>query len=235
MLPAPVATALTGAGEPWKLRNVLSPTEAPALQTPDRPECFRDVAARPRFRGAQYLSRPPQRSYAPRMGSLVIDVRPARSGDAADLANVYALSWREAYSGIIPSVTLERMIVRRGAGWWREALRRRSLLVLDVGGLVVGYASFAVVRSGTHGRHAEVQELYLRPEYQGVGLGSRLFSNVLRRVKDRGYARVLLRALAENDRANGFYERHGGKVIARSSEALGGRNLPCTWYEFRIH
>ena len=88
-----------------------------------------------------------------------------------------------------------------------------------------------------HGRGragaAEVQELYLRPEYQGIGLGVRLFSAVLKRVRARGYGRVLVRALADNDRANGFYLRRGGKLVARSEETLGGRALPCIWYEFR--
>ena len=79
----------------------------------------------------------------------------------------------------------------------------------------------------------KLQELYLRPEYQGIGLGTRLFAAALRRVKARGYARVLVRALADNDRANHFYERRGGKVVARTDETLGGRTLPCIWYEFR--
>jgi GNAT superfamily N-acetyltransferase len=167
------------------------------------------------------------------MSSLVIDVRPARTADAAQLAEVYASSWREAYSGIIPALTLERMIVRRGPTWWRDALSRRTIMVLDVGGAVAGYASFAMMHGRGRAGAAEVQELYLRPEYQGIGLGVRLFAAVLRRVNGRGYSRVLVRALADNDRANCFYQRHGGKLFARTDESLGGRTLPCIWYEFR--
>jgi ribosomal protein S18 acetylase RimI-like enzyme len=167
------------------------------------------------------------------MTSLVIDVRPARPADAADLAEVYAAAWREAYAGIIPALTLERMIVRRNALWWRDVVGRRSIMVLDVGGTVAGYSSFAPMHGRTQPGAAEVQELYLRPEYQGIGLGIRLFTSVLKRIRARGYPRVLVRALADNDRANGFYQRHGGKLVARTEESLGGRNLPCTWYEFR--
>ena len=165
------------------------------------------------------------------MSALVIDVRPARPSDATQLADVYEAAWREAYAGIIPAVTLQRMIARRGPAWWRSVLQRRTLLVLDVGGIVAGYSTFAPA-SG-HANAAEVQELYLRPEYQGVGLGLRLFETVLRRVKARGYHRVLVRALAENERANAFYRRRGGSIVARADEALGGRSLPCVWYEFR--
>jgi len=167
------------------------------------------------------------------MPSLVIDVRPARVADAVQLADAYAVAWREAYSGIIPTLTLERVIIRRSSPWWREALSRRPILVLDVGGTVAGYASFAPGNSRGRPNAAEVQELYLRPEYQGIGLGGRLFTAVLKRIRARGYARVLVRALADNDRANGFYARRGGKIVARTDETLGGRSLPCIWYEFR--
>lgn len=167
------------------------------------------------------------------MSSLVIDVRAARAPDAAQLADVYAASWREAYAGIIPALTLERMIIRRGPGWWREALGRRTIMVLDVGGAVAGYSSFAVMHGRSRPGTAEVQELYLRPEYQGIGLGTRLFAGVLRRIGGRGYSRVLVRALADNERANAFYLRRGGKLCARTDETLGGRTLPCIWYEFR--
>ncbi len=176
------------------------------------------------------------------MTSLVIDVRPARAADATELANVYAGAWREAYSGIIPALTLEKMIVRRSAPWWREAVRKRAILVIEVGGAVVGYASFSILSGGNApgrpgqkpaGGAAEIQELYLAPEYQGIGLGGRLFAAALKRIGGRGYSRVLVRVLADNDRAHAFYRRRGGKVVARTEESLGGRTLPCCWFEFR--
>ena len=172
------------------------------------------------------------------MTSLVIDVRPARAADASELADVYAGAWREAYSGIIPALTLEKMIVRRSAPWWREAVRKRAILVIEVGGAVVGYASFSILSgSSPAGKPAagaaEIQELYLAPEYQGIGLGGRLFAAALKRIGGRGYSRVLVRALADNDRAQNFYRRRGGKVVARTEETLGGRALPCAWFEFR--
>jgi GNAT superfamily N-acetyltransferase len=168
------------------------------------------------------------------MTSLVTDVRPARLSDAAELADVYAEAWEEAYSGLIPTLVLRRMIARRGAVWWRAAIQRRVILVLEVGGAIAGYASFAPAPGRAHPGAAEIQEFYLAPVYQGIGFGVRLFSAALKRIRGRGYTRVLVRALAENDRANRFYLRHGGSLIARSEESLGERSLPCFWYEFRL-
>lgn len=183
------------------------------------------------------------------MTSLVIDVRPALASDAAELAEVHAAAWKEAYSGIIPALTLEKMIVRRSAPWWRANVERRTFLVLQVGPAIAGYASFAAMSRGPalpapargaarrpaagRGGAAEIHEIYLRPEYQGIGLGGRLFAATLKRIRARGYARVLVRALAENTRAHGFYTRLGGALVAKGEETLGERKLPCFWYEFR--
>ncbi|MYZ47999.1 GNAT family N-acetyltransferase [Propylenella binzhouense] len=169
------------------------------------------------------------------MTALVIDVRKGRPADAEGIADVHAAAWREAYSGLIPAVALERMIVRRSAPWWREAVaKKRGLLVLDVGGKVAGYTTFGAARTRTSATVAEVQEFYLAPEYQGIGLGARLFAGAVKMLRAQGYVRLVIRALAENDRAVTFYERRGGRLVARSEETLGGKALPCLWFEFRL-
>ena len=79
----------------------------------------------------------------------VVHIRPARTKDAAALADVYAEAWRGAYRGIIPHLSLERMIARRGEAWWKRALaERRPLLVLDFDGAASGYATFGRSRAG---------------------------------------------------------------------------------------
>ena len=73
----------------------------------------------------------------------VVHIRPARTKDASALADVYAEAWRGAYRGIIPHLSLERMIARRGETWWKRALAaRRPLLVLDFDGAASGYATY---------------------------------------------------------------------------------------------
>ena len=64
-------------------------------------------------------------------------------------ADVYAEAWRGAYRGIIPHLSLERMIARRGEAWWKRALAdRRPLLVLDFDGAASGYATYGRCRAG---------------------------------------------------------------------------------------
>ena len=100
--------------------------------------------------------------------------------------------------------------------------------MLDVDGAVAGYATFAPASGRGVTGAAEIQEIYLRPEYQGIGLGSRLFAAALKRIKSRGYGRVLVRALAENDRATGFHTRRGGRLIARTDENSADAPFPAS-------
>ncbi len=167
------------------------------------------------------------------MSDLVTGIRHAKSHDSSALAEVFDAAWREAYLGVIPTVALERMIARRGPVWWSSAVGRgRPLVVLDVGHRIAGYASYGRCRDRALPAQGEIDELYLAPEYQGVGFGRRLFRAVRNDLADRGLKRVAVWALADNERARAFYERLGGRVVAETSERLGGVRLSKVAYLF---
>ena len=168
------------------------------------------------------------------MSELLISIRRARSEDATGLSRVFDSAWREAYQGIIPGVALEKMIARRGPRWWRSTVGRgRPLVVLDVGQGIAGYVSYGRCRDRSLPADGEVDELYLMPEYQGVGYGRRLFNAVRNDLRDRDMHRVVVWALAENRRACGFYEGMGGRSVARIEERIGGAPLAKVAYLFR--
>jgi ribosomal protein S18 acetylase RimI-like enzyme len=167
------------------------------------------------------------------MKELVISIRRAKSEDAAALSSVFDAAWREAYLGIIPSVTLERMISRRGPRWWLSTIGRgRPLVVLEVGETVAGYVSYGRCRDRSLPADGEIDELYLAPEYQGVGFGKRLFRAVRNDLLDRDIKRIAVWSLSDNERACSFYQRMGGKRIKETSERIGGTSLSKTAYLF---
>lgn len=162
------------------------------------------------------------------MPTVEVHVREARPADARALADIHAAAWREAYLGIIPAIELERMIARRGSVWWLAAVRRgRNIAVVDFGGELAGYSSFGAGRTRSLGE-GEIYELYLRPEYQGVGLGRHLFDTVRSKVRKRRLRGLVVWSLADNERACGFYRALGGTERARSSERMGGVMLDKT-------
>lgn len=167
------------------------------------------------------------------MSTLLISIRRARTEDAAALSRVFDAAWREAYQGIIPALALERMIARRGPRWWLSTIGRgRPLVVLDVGDTVAGYVSYGRCRDRSLPANGEIDELYLAPEHQGLGFGTRLFQAVRNDLVDRGMKRVAVWSLSENDRARAFYERLGGRLIAEAADRAAGANLTKVAYLF---
>ncbi|MCO6051203.1 GNAT family N-acetyltransferase [Mesorhizobium sp. RP14(2022)] len=160
------------------------------------------------------------------MSTLTIDIRKAEPADAGSIAAVHEAAWRNAYSGIIPYRALNTMIGRRGARWWTGALgRAASVLVVEMEGDVVGYATLGRNRARELPQAGEIYELYLSPECQGVGLGSRLFTAARERLQANGLKGLVVWALEENLNALDFYRGRGGRDVAEGVEVFDGRAL----------
>lgn len=167
------------------------------------------------------------------MSTRTTSIRRAREADLGSLSTVFDASWREAYRGIIPGVELERLIAGRDRAWWRSALRRgRPIALVETGERVVGYAAYGRTRSRALGTQAEIDELYLMPEYQGIGLGRRLFKAVRNDLADHGLTQLGVWSLEENDRAGAFYEGLGGRAGPRVMDRVAGVALPKVGYLF---
>ena len=160
------------------------------------------------------------------MNTLAIDIRKAESRDAEAIADVHHQAWRGAYSGIIPHRALNAMINRRGSEWWANAIgRAATVLVVEIGGKVAGYATIGRNRARDLAQQGEIYELYLRPEYQGIGLGSRLFAAAREKLADSGLKGMVVWALEDNAGALSFYEGAGGRDIAEGVEMFDQKAL----------
>lgn len=160
------------------------------------------------------------------MNTLTIDIRKAEPRDAREIADVHMEAWRGAYAGIIPHRALSSMINRRGADWWANAIRRAAtVLVVEIGGNIAGYATIGRNRARELRQQGEIYELYLRPEYQGIGLGSRLFAAARRALADNGLRGMVVWALEDNANALSFYAGAGGRDVAEGVEIFEQRAL----------
>ena len=118
------------------------------------------------------------------------------------------------------------MIQRRGASWWRAAIERQTvILLLEMHDKVVGYATIGRNRVKTLPFDGEVYELYLMPEYQGIGAGSHLFLAAMGELKRRGLSGAVVWVLADNDPAIRFYENAGGRQVAEGRETFDDQDL----------
>ena len=163
-----------------------------------------------------------------------MDIRRARPGDAGQIAQAHDASWRQAYSGMLPHRALDRMIRRRDEIWWERAIHRSTIiLVAQINDQIAGYATLGTNRVNLLAPDGEIYEIYLRPEYQGIGLGSGLFLEARRELQRRGLKGAIVWVLAENYPAIRFYENAGGSKIAEGFEQFDGEKVLKTAYGWR--
>lgn len=160
------------------------------------------------------------------MKTLTTDIRPANRKDAEAIAEVHHHAWHGAYCGIIPHRALTRMVARRDRKWWANAIRRlSSVLVVELGGEVVGYATLGRNRARELPQQGEIYELYIQPEYQGIGLGSQLFLSARGKLAARGLKGLVVWVLEDNFNAVHFYESAGGRDTAEGIEVFEQKAL----------
>jgi ribosomal protein S18 acetylase RimI-like enzyme len=104
--------------------------------------------------------------------------------------------------------------------------------VLDVAETVAGYVSYGRCRDRALPAEGEIDELYLAPEYQGLGFGTRMFKAVRNDLRDRSITRLAIWCLADNERARGFYAGLGGTIVAESTDRVAGNSLMKVAYLF---
>lgn len=169
--------------------------------------------------------------YADGMTITSTDIRLATAADAADITRVHDLAWRNAYRGIIPGLALEKMISRRGEQWWERNIRRGgAVFVLEVCGVVAGYVSVGRSRMKRLSYSGEIFELYVHPDYQGLGFGKKLLEAGKAILRRNNLDDIAVRVLSDNERAGAFYGSCGGRLVARSHETVDQSKLGVSVY-----
>ena len=92
------------------------------------------------------------------------------------------------------------------------------VLVADVAGTVAGYATLGLNRARALPQDGEVYELYMRPEYQGIGLGYALFGEARRLLKFLECRGVVVWCLEDSENAVRFFRSNGGTDVVEGIE-----------------
>jgi GNAT superfamily N-acetyltransferase len=159
-------------------------------------------------------------------------IREAVAGDAEGIARVQVEGWNRAYRSFIPDCLPASYSLERRHGEWRQRLAEppggKLHLVAVEGGQVLAICSGGppfrdevIVEGDTDAYTAQVYGLYVMPERHGEGIGGRLLGDLAVRLAAQGHANLCLWAFVRNP-FRGFYEKLGGRTLARAEWRVGG-------------
>ena len=143
----------------------------------------------------------------------MIELRQATPAEAGLIARTRRIVWEETYRGIYPDEKLDGYDVAFYTA--RDAVRMadpriRYFLFLD-GGECAGYYSVGPYNYGTYRDFFLcLNDLYIRREYQGQGLGRLAFSRIREYCRENGFSCFFCGCNANNTPAIGFYRHMGG-------------------------
>jgi GNAT superfamily N-acetyltransferase len=166
-----------------------------------------------------------------------IVIRRAAPCDAEAIARVRIDGWRTSYRGLIPAAYLDGMQVDASTALWDKILTAgpgaASVFVATHGDEVVGFAAGSMLAEPKFGLNAELTAVYLRREFQRVGLGRRLIAAVVDAQRALGAAGMIVWVIAANKPARTFYEALGAELLVEQAFQWDGMDLLEAGYGWR--
>ncbi|HET6671874.1 MAG TPA: GNAT family N-acetyltransferase [Agromyces sp.] len=133
---------------------------------------------------------------------MAIVLRTATRDDRDAIVTVFLACWRQSYAGILPESAITAMTDERASALWSRVLAEAAgaVLVAERDGTVLGVTRFA---------DAVVHSLYVSPDAQGLGVGTRLLDAAVESLRAGGARSVALWVFAANAPSIAFYEARG--------------------------
>jgi ribosomal protein S18 acetylase RimI-like enzyme len=156
------------------------------------------------------------------MSDSPVQILPATEPHLPAIAALAGVIWRDCYPGIIPDAQIEFMLA------WMYSLETLKTEMRDQGIrferlLVAGeLAGFASCGPTNDPRVHKLHKLYVHPDQQGRGFGSRLLNHCEHRAASLGATQMILAVNKQNHRAIRTYERNGYAILESTITEIGG-------------
>lgn len=157
--------------------------------------------------------------------------RRAVPDDLSSIAKVYLLTSQTAFQGLVPTKYLKNLSEETE----KEDLRRNYLktdyqifIAENRKSEIVGFVDLEEMPNGIP-FDFKLNSLYVLPEFQRRGIGSKLFAMAIKEIVSKGKNSMVLEALEINP-FNSFYKKTGGQVVGFSNHTLANENFKTLVY-----
>lgn len=161
-----------------------------------------------------------------------IQLRRATVDDAEAIAAIRIEGWRTAYRGMIPDSYLNQMDIEENATYWRTILQalptktdRLCVYVAVSGDEVIGFISASKLEQAKLEKDAEINAIYIRPQWQRCGIGKRMLHKVARSLLAMECLNCVIWVIDGNSPARNFFEELGGELLVEQDFSWDGLDL----------
>ena len=137
-------------------------------------------------------------------------IRPAEVDDLQAMVRLFRDCWNISYADLLPLDVREAMTEEAATELLKGAVvphADRETLLIEVSGEVAGMARIGI--DPDEAQRGHLFSLYISPRFAGQGLGKKLLTEALRRIKARGFTEISLWVFKENSTAQSLYEKLG--------------------------
>ena len=163
------------------------------------------------------------------MGLIDMRIRKAAPEDAGKLGLIHVKTWQEAYKGIVPEEKLNNMSPDNSAEFFRENLgddENIEVGVVEIEKELAGFITIGKCRDDDlNNNTGEIYGLYILPDKQRVGLGSKLLEWGISRLRKMNFEIAVLWVLKANKEAINFYRSRGFSREGREDHLEIGKKL----------
>lgn len=142
--------------------------------------------------------------------------------DQEQMAKIKVDGWRNTYDKIIAKKYLNELDYKRQTERYIASFDEYKDLVFVAvrGEEVLGYSCYLYYDRG-HKFDSELMSLYIKPGFQGQGIGTRLMKETMKELREHDKNNMIVWCIWNNTNAIRFYEKMGGKKIIEKDALIG--------------
>lgn len=159
-------------------------------------------------------------------------IRDAVTADMNDIAELIISAWQHGFDGIVDASFPKSMTKEKYASIFVDTIQNKSekAFVFKQDNVVLGYASGRLLSDKYD---SEIRYLYVHPEAQGNGIGSKLLEEMKSYFRVNNCKTMIIWTLL-GARNNQFYSDHGGSGIETKELEIGGMKYSGVGYCFDL-
>lgn len=163
------------------------------------------------------------------------EIRKNEFKDQRQMAEIKVDGWKNAYDLIISSNYLNSLNYEEQTKRYEASFEEYKDLVLVAvrGEEILGYACYSTTPN-IDDFQSELVSLYIKPSEIGRGIGTSLFTETCKELKDLDKKNMIVWCLSDNKNAIKFYKGLGGKIVKTKYAKIGDRSYKEYGFYFQL-